>query len=69
MGNTVLGIAAGRFGVGTVLVNDDRAFRRIIHLKIEDWAKFRLSTHSRIFRGATSSFKITVADARRAGST
>jgi len=39
MGNLDLMIAAQALAVGTVLVTNDRVFRRIKGLKIEDWSK------------------------------
>ena len=39
MGNLDLMIAAHALSVEAVLVTNDRSFRRLIHLKIEDWTK------------------------------
>jgi len=39
MGNLDMMIAAHAWAVEAVLVTNDRSFRRVKHLKIEDWAK------------------------------
>jgi tRNA(fMet)-specific endonuclease VapC len=39
MGNLDMMIAAHALAVEAVLVTNDRSFRRVKHLKIEDWAK------------------------------
>jgi tRNA(fMet)-specific endonuclease VapC len=39
MGNLDMMIAAHALAAEAVLVTNDRSFRRLKHLKIEDWAK------------------------------
>ena len=39
MGNLDLMIGAHALAAGLILVTDDRAFRRIAKLKIQDWTK------------------------------
>ena len=39
MGNLDMMIAAQALAVEAVLVTNDRSFRRLTHLKIEDWTK------------------------------
>jgi predicted nucleic acid-binding protein len=39
MGNLDLMIAAQALAVGAILVSNDRVFRRVKGLKVEDWTK------------------------------
>ena len=43
MGNLDMMIVAHALAAEAVLVTNDRSFRRLMHLKIEDWTKSRVS--------------------------